>query len=58
MGREDIAAGRVKQAKGKANDVIGAITGNTGRQVKGKLQKAVGKVQEAIGRESEKPKAK
>lgn len=58
MGREDIAAGRVKQAKGKANDVIGAITGNTSRQVKGKLQKAVGKVQEAIGRESEKPKAK
>lgn len=58
MGREDVAAGRVKQARGKANDVIGAITGNTARQVKGKLQKAVGKVQEAVGRESEKPKGK
>ena len=58
MGREDIAAGRVKRAKGKANDVIGAITGNTARQVKGKLQKAVGKVQEAVGRDSAKPKAR
>lgn len=50
MGREDIAAGKVKQAKGKANDIAGAITGNTGRQIKGKIQKAVGKVQENMGR--------
>jgi uncharacterized protein YjbJ (UPF0337 family) len=57
MGREDIAAGKVKQARGKANDIIGAVTGNTGRQIKGKIQKAAGKVQEKIGKStSEKPR--
>ena len=35
MAREDIAAGKVKQIKGKANDIAGAVTGNTGRQIKG-----------------------
>ena len=40
MGREDIAAGKLKQIKGKANDIAGAVTGNTGRQIKGKVQKA------------------
>jgi uncharacterized protein YjbJ (UPF0337 family) len=52
MGREDIAAGKIKQARGKANDIIGAATGNTGRQIKGKLQNAAGKVQEKIGKAS------
>ncbi len=52
MGSEDVVAGKVKQAKGKANDIAGAITGNTGQQIKGKLQKAAGKVQEAVGKES------
>jgi uncharacterized protein YjbJ (UPF0337 family) len=50
MAREDIAAGRIKQARGKANDVAGAVTGNTSRQIKGKIQKTVGKAQEAMGR--------
>jgi uncharacterized protein YjbJ (UPF0337 family) len=50
MGNEDIVAGKIKQAKGKANDVIGAIKGDTGQQIKGKVQKAVGKVQEAAGK--------
>ncbi len=54
MGREDIAAGKVKQVKGKANDIAGAVTGNTARQVKGKLQKAAGKVQETVGKISTK----
>ena len=49
MGKEDIAAGRIKQRRGKANDIVGAVTGNTGRQLKGKVQKAAGKVQAKLG---------
>ncbi len=47
---EDIAAGKAKQLKGKLNDVAGAIKGDTGQQIKGKIQKGVGKVQEAMGK--------
>ena len=54
MGREDVAAGKAKQVKGKINDVVGAVRGNTAQQVKGKIQKGVGKVQEAVGRSSAK----
>lgn len=50
MGREDVAAGKAKQIKGKVNDVVGAIKGDTAQQLKGKVQKAVGKVQEAAGK--------
>ena len=49
MGQEDRIAGKVKQAKGKANDVAGAVKGNTAQQIKGKVQKAVGKAQEKLG---------
>ena len=52
MGREDVAAGRSKQLKGKANDVMGAIKGDSSQQAKGKLQKAVGKVQAKLGKAS------
>ena len=48
MGTEDRIAGKVKQAKGKANDVAGAVKGDTAQQVKGKVQQAVGKVQEKL----------
>ena len=54
MGREDVAAWKTKQVKGKANDVVGAIRGNSAQQLKGKAQKAVGKVQEALGKSSSK----
>jgi uncharacterized protein YjbJ (UPF0337 family) len=57
MGREDITAGRIKQIKGKANDIAGAVTGNTHLQVKGKLQQAVGKAQVALGKATEKKSA-
>ena len=50
MGREDVVAGRAKQARGRMNDMVGAVTGSTRRQIKGKIQKAVGKVQETIGK--------
>jgi uncharacterized protein YjbJ (UPF0337 family) len=54
MGREDIAAGKAKQTRGKLNDIIGAVKGDTSRQLRGKTQKAVGKVQEKLGRASNK----
>ena len=50
MGKEDVTAGKIKQIKGKANDIAGALTGNIGQQIKGKTQMAVGKVQEAVGK--------
>jgi uncharacterized protein YjbJ (UPF0337 family) len=52
MGKEDIAAGQAKQIRGKANDVVGAVKGDTAQQIKGKAQQAVGKVQEKLGRKS------
>ena len=52
MGSEDVVAGKVKQAKGKFNDVAGAVKGDTGQQIKGKIEKGVGKVQEALGKGS------
>jgi uncharacterized protein YjbJ (UPF0337 family) len=52
MGREDVAAGKMKQLKGKANDVAGAVKGNSAQQLKGKVQKAAGKVQERLARKS------
>jgi uncharacterized protein YjbJ (UPF0337 family) len=50
MGREDVAAGKAKQVKGKANDVVGALKGDSKQQLKGKAQKAVGKLQEKLGK--------
>src|SRR4051794_26222208 len=40
---EDVAAGKAKQIKGKLNDVAGAVKGDTGQQIKGKVEKGVGK---------------
>ena len=58
MGVEDVAAGKVKQAKGKANDIAGAAKGDVGQQIKGKVQGAVGKAQEALGKGPKDPKVK
>ena len=58
MGNEDVVAGKIKQIKGKANDAMGAIKGDTGQQIKGKLQKAAGKVQEAVGKATRKDRDK
>jgi uncharacterized protein YjbJ (UPF0337 family) len=51
MGSEDVVAGKVKQAKGKANDIAGAVKGDTAQQIKGKVQQAAGKVQEKLGKQ-------
>jgi uncharacterized protein YjbJ (UPF0337 family) len=50
MAREDIAAGKAKEIKGKANDVAGAVKGDTAQQIKGKVEKGAGKIQEAVGK--------
>jgi uncharacterized protein YjbJ (UPF0337 family) len=50
MAAEDVAAGKVKQAKGKANEVAGAVKGDTGQEIKGKVQQAAGKIQEELGK--------
>ncbi|HEX8523697.1 MAG TPA: hypothetical protein VF669_15690 [Tepidisphaeraceae bacterium] len=52
MGREDQAAGNMKRAKGKVNEVVGAARGKTGQELKGKAQKAIGKVQAKLGKKS------
>ena len=52
MAREDVAAGKMKQIRGKANDVIGAMKGDSARQLKGKVQKGIGKAQAKLGRAS------
>jgi uncharacterized protein YjbJ (UPF0337 family) len=46
----------MKQVKGKGNDVMGAIKGDSSQQAKGKVQKAVGKVQAALGKGTKKPR--
>lgn len=53
MAQEDVAAGKVKQVKGKLNDIAGAVKGDTAQQIKGKAQKVVGKIQEGLGRSAE-----
>ena len=50
MAIEDRVGGKMKQVKGKANDTMGALKGDTSQQIKGKIQKGVGKVQSAIGK--------
>jgi uncharacterized protein YjbJ (UPF0337 family) len=52
MAREDVAAGKSKQIRGKVNDVVGAARGKTSQQLKGKMQKAVGKAQEKLGKKA------
>jgi uncharacterized protein YjbJ (UPF0337 family) len=53
MGNEDVAAGKVKQVKGKANEIAGAVKGDTAQEIKGKVQKGVGKIQEELGKPSQ-----
>lgn len=47
---ENRIKGKVEQAKGKLKDIGGAVTGDTSKQVEGKVQKAAGRVQEGVGK--------
>lgn len=53
MGQEDVAAGKIKQVKGKLDDIAGAVKGDTAQQIKGKIEKGVGKVQEEMGKSTQ-----
>jgi len=50
MMNDDVAAGKLKQAEGKAQDAVGDITGNAGEDVAGKAKQVEGKVQESFGK--------
>ena len=58
MAMEDRIGGKMKQVKGKGNDTMGALKGDTSQQIKGKVQKAVGKVQDAVGKADNKAQRK
>jgi uncharacterized protein YjbJ (UPF0337 family) len=42
------STGLGNQVKGKVNEVAGAVRGDTGQELKGKVQKNVGKAQEKL----------
>ena len=52
-GMENQSKGLGRQVEGKKDEVLGAATGDTSRELKGKFEKNVGKVQEKLGRKQE-----
>jgi uncharacterized protein YjbJ (UPF0337 family) len=50
--------GMGKQIKGEAKEVIGKVTGDTGQQIEGKVDKGIGKAQDAYGRAKDEVKDK
>jgi uncharacterized protein YjbJ (UPF0337 family) len=46
--------GKVDQAKGRAKQAVGALTGNKNLQDEGQIDETVGKVEAAVGRTSRK----
>ena len=42
--------GKIKQAKGKAEEEIGKLKGDKPMEIRGKSEQIVGKAQEAIGK--------
>ncbi len=53
MTNEDVVAGKLKQAEGKAQDALGDVTGNADDDVAGKAKQVEGKVQEGYGKAKE-----
>ncbi len=50
MADENVIAGQLKQAEGKAQDALGDVTGSTDDDVAGKSKQVEGKVQEEYGK--------
>lgn len=48
-GMENERKGLGRQIEGKKDEVLGAVTGDKSRELKGKVEKNIGKVQERIG---------
>jgi uncharacterized protein YjbJ (UPF0337 family) len=46
---KDQAKGRIKEAQGKAKEITGKLIGDTGLELKGKLERAGGKGQGLYG---------
>jgi uncharacterized protein YjbJ (UPF0337 family) len=53
---KDQVAGRVKEAKGKVQEVAGRTVGSTKQEVKGNLNKNAGKAQAGLGDAKERVK--
>jgi uncharacterized protein YjbJ (UPF0337 family) len=49
-GVEHSTRGKVNKVKGRIKDGAGGLTGDTGMQIKGKVQAAKGAVQDAVGK--------
>jgi uncharacterized protein YjbJ (UPF0337 family) len=48
-GDNNVDKGTGKQVEGKVNEVAGAVKGDLGQELSGKVEKNVGKVQERLG---------
>jgi uncharacterized protein YjbJ (UPF0337 family) len=46
---KDRIEGSVEQAKGKAKEVVGKVTGDAKLETEGKTQQVAGKIQNAVG---------
>lgn len=46
---KDRIEGSLKQAKGKAKEVVGKVTGDAKLEAEGKADQTVGKIQNAVG---------
>ena len=49
-GIENSANGKKNIVRGRVEDALGAITGDAGLQLKGKIKQAQGKAQDAVGK--------
>ena len=50
---KDQVKGTAEKVKGKANETIGRVTGNTKQEVKGDIQQAAGRARKNVGDTSE-----